>query len=57
MVIGVVTDAFVEARHKREALQRDNAQLTFVSGLPKDNLAAAGTLAAVETRQNVRQTP
>ncbi len=57
MVIGVVADAFVEARQRREALARDDRCVTFVSSLPKDDLQAAGKLQAVETRQSVRTCP
>ncbi len=57
VVIGVVADAFVEARQRREALARDDRCVTFVSSLPKDDLQAAGKLQAVETRQSVRAYP
>ena len=55
-MIGVVTDAFLEARRKREALDLDNNSRSFVAGVERAAFEAAGGDfdKHVSTEQNVR---
>jgi hypothetical protein len=42
VVIGLVTDAFAEVRQRRETLQRNSREFSFVSNLSRDAVEATG---------------